>query len=179
MAYLTLEDLIDINDLEDSFKQVLHLCIKNKVDHLLIAYLPIYFVKMKMLTGKKFIEQSHEFMTIIAPQVARFIENIAQKEQITIPITIVVPPKEALEKVPSSIISKEDRVRYLIKQFPKLTLTDTQTILIINNKGSSNKGSSQNDGIIRYLKYEYLFDKPLTYEVCETDKKRFHKYLHA
>ena len=173
MADLTLADLIDLHDLEDSFRQILHLCVTHKVDHLLIAYLPIYFVKMRQLTGPQFLEASNTFLTTIAPQVKAFIETIARKEGITVPITLVVPPRTVLEKVPCTIGSGESRVRYLIKQFPHLVLNDTKPILIINNKGSD-----QNEGIIRYLQYEYLFDNPLTYEVCETDKKRFHKYLH-
>lgn len=173
MANLTLKDFLDRDDLKDSFTQVLKICEDNKVDHLLIAYLPIYFVSMRKLLQERFVDECEIFLHTIAPQIADVIKTLKKELGISVPVTLVIPSREALEKTPRAIGSSEDRVRYSIKQFPHLDGIDhLEDILIINNKGSS-----QNDGIIRYLRYEYLLEPPVSYTTRETSKKRFHAYI--
>ncbi len=174
LANLRLEDFLDLAYLKDSFSQVLKICKDHQVDHLLIAYLPIYFVKMRQLLKERFVKECHAFLQTIAPQIAKFVRELKKELGITVPVTIMVPPQEALEKIPHTIASFEERIRYLIKQFPHLDgIGRLESILIINNKSSS---SQEDDGIINYLQYEYLFEPPVRYTTCETTKKRFHLY---
>ena len=170
---LELKDILDLDDLKDSFTQVLRICENNQIDHLLIAYLPIYFVKMRQLLKERFVPEAEAFLKAIAPQIATFIQELKKELDIQLPVSLLIPPKAALEKVPIELVSPEERVRYSIKQFPKLIGIDRLDSLVIIN----NKGSSQNDGILRYLRYEYLFEPPISYEVYGTQKERFHKYL--
>ena len=173
LSELTLEDILDMSYLEDSFSQVLKICKDEKVDHLLIAYLPIYFVKMKQLLKDAFIKEAQGFLKAVAPQIASVISNLKHKLGITLPVTLVLPTQEALERIPTSFVSSEERVQYSIKQFPQIEGRDKlKEIIIINNKGSS-----QNEGIIRYLRYEYLYDPPVSYLVRDTQKERFHRYI--
>ncbi len=172
MANLMLKDVLDLDDLKDSFSQVLRICEDTKMDHLLIAYLPIYFVKMRQLLKELFVSECHIFLQTIAPQIAKFVRDLKNELGITVPVTLVIPPREALEKVPDQIVSPEQRVQYSIKQFPRLSGIDRlEEILIINNKSTS-----QNEGIIRYLQYEYLLEPPVRYTTIETSKERFHTY---
>lgn len=174
MVHLLLTDLFDLDYLKDSFSQVLKICADNNVDHLLIAYLPIYFMKMRQLLKERFAKECYVFLQTIAPQVADFIRDLKKELGITVPVTIVVPPRKALERIPHKIDSSDEYARYLIKQFPHLEGIDRlKSILIINNKSSS----KQDEGIINYLRYEYLFEPPVLYTTSETTKKSFHMYI--
>jgi hypothetical protein len=172
---LKLGDFVDARDLRDSFRQVLLSCKKNNVDHLLIAYLPIYFVELRKLLKNDFTTGCTLFLKSLGPQIQKLLTEVAHELQSTLPVTLIMPPAHALARVPIVTLSSEDRVRYLIKQFPLLDGIDysnLETLTIINNQGSE-----QNTGLIDYLRYEYLYNKPLTYRIVETDKKHFHKYL--
>lgn len=174
MAHLELKDFLDLAYLKDSFIQVLKICEDQKIDHLLIAYLPAYFVKMRQQLKEQFVKECQIFLHTVAPQIATFIRKLKKELALTVSVTIVVPPRESLEKVPANLSSFEERIRYLIKQFPRLDgIGHLESILIINNKSSSTEDS----GIINYFKYEYLFEPPVRYLTSETTKKRFHQYL--
>ncbi len=170
---LTLSDFLAVDDLMDSFTQVLTICESKKIDHLLIAYLPIYFVTMKQLLKEHFVPECYQFLANIAPQVADLLRRLKKDLKSTVSVTIVIPSYEELHKIPDTIVSQEERVRYSVKQFPRLAgIEQIEDILIINNKGSS-----QNMGIINYLHYDYLFAGPIRYHVSETTTTRFHHYL--
>lgn len=176
MRNLKLDEFLDVEYLRDSFDQVLLLCKQYNIDHLLIAYLPVYFIDMHELTHNKFVSGARLFFKSVVPQIQQLIQEEAQKLKCTTNITIIVPPHAALKKVPSSRIPIDDRIRYLIKQFPQLknfSNSELETIVIMNSQGEDD----QNDNIIRYLKYEYLFEKPVKYETINTNKPKFHKYL--
>ncbi len=131
---------------------------------------------MHHLVHHRFISGSRLFLKKIVPQMQQLIKEEARKLNCTTSITIVAPPRSALKKVPSSRILIDDRIRYLIRQFPHLNgISDSEldTIVIINNHGEDD----QNDNIIRYFKYEYLFEKPIKYEAINTNKPKFHQYL--
>lgn len=175
MRAIKLDEFLDIDYLRDSFDQVLLLCKQHTIDHLVIAYLPVYFVDMHQLVHHNFVSGVQSFFKSIAPQMKNLIKEEADKLNCTTNITIVMPSLSALQKAPSTHISIDDRIRYLIKQFPQLkhlSCSELDTIVIINNQGEDD----QNDNIIRYLKYEYLFEKPITYETISTNKSKFHKY---
>jgi hypothetical protein len=176
MRTLKLDDFLDIDYLRDSFDQVLLLCKQHVIDHLIIAYLPIYFADMHQLIHHNFVAGVQSFFKSIAPQMRNLIKEEADRLNCTTNITIIVPPRSALKKVPANRITMDDRIRYLIKQFPQrknFSNSDLETIVIINNQGEDD----QNDTIIRYLKYAYLFEKPVAYETINTNKPKFHKYL--
>ncbi len=83
MKDLTLEDILDLAYLKDSFTQVLSICANTKIDHLLIAYLPIYFVKMRQLLKEAFVDECKMFLDTIGPQIATFIRDL--KKELGIP----------------------------------------------------------------------------------------------
>lgn len=172
---IKLEDFVDVNDLTDSFSQVIKLCIDNSIDTLIIAYLPVYFVDFKQKVKDNFIIFSVLFLEKIAPQIHQLLKSISNELHYNGKIFLVLPSTHKLYHVPESRISFDERVRYLIKQFPKLFAIEKsklEKISIINNKDTE-----QNEGLINYLKYEYLFEKPIQYTTLSTNKKRFHKYL--
>ncbi len=172
---LKLSDFIDIEDLKDSFTQALKLCEQHHIDHLLIAYLPIYFVETRSILKERFVPECQRFFQSIGPQIKGLIASLKKELNIAIPVTLIIPSAHVLERVPTRVLDDDDRIRYSIKQFPILkgiNESSLNTIIIINNQDSD-----QNEQIISYLKYEYLFEKKLWYLSVETKKKRFHKYL--
>jgi hypothetical protein len=169
---LRLEYFLDIEYLKDSLKQVFHLCKENKVDHLLIAYLPIYFVALRTCLKETFLEGCTLFFKAIMPQINELIQTLAQECSFSIPITLLLPSQTELLRTPCGTISDEERIRYSIKQFPRLeNFSYLDTITIINNKNSG-----QNTAFIGYLEYEYLYEKKIGYQVVETNKEKFHRY---
>lgn len=170
---LKLKDFLDIQDLEDSLEQLIKCCMDNQADHLLIAHLPIHYVKLKEMLGNNFIKEMTYFLNSIGPEMKEIVTKVKNKLKYEKNITIILPAKESLAKIPNHELSYEDRILYLIKQFPRfLGINYLDKIIIINNKGSR-----QNDGLINYLKYEYLFEKPIKYEIASLNKERFYKYL--
>lgn len=175
MRTIQLADFLDVDYLRDSFDQVLLLCKQHNIDHLLIAYLPVYFIDMHELVHHQFVTASSRFLRTIVPQMEQLIKEEVHKLDCNSSITIVVPPRSSLKRVPQHRIPLDERIRYLIKQFPHLngiSSSDLDTLVIINNQGEDD----QNENIIRYLKYEYLFEKPLKYETININKPKFHQY---
>ena len=175
LCYLKLADFLDVTQLRDSFSQVPILCKNNKIDHLLIAYLPIYFVELQALLKNNFVSSCNIFLAVTASQVVSLLRELKNKLYPELSISLVLPNDEALRQVPSQKVSVEDRIRYSIKQFPRLrNIKESvlEVITIINNKNSG-----QDDGIINYMKYEYLFEKTLLYKILETSKTKFHTYI--
>lgn len=172
---IKLNEFLDIEYLRDSFTTVLTLCKNNNIDHLLIAYLPVYFVDLKQILGSQFIEGSIDFFNAIKPQIQNLLQDIQNDMHCAVPITIIIPTIAKLKQIPNRRIDNAERIQFLIKQFPKignLNSSHIEMITIINNKGSD-----QNEDIINYLSYEYLLDKKLNYGVLETNKEKFHKYI--
>jgi hypothetical protein len=147
---IKLADFLDIDYLRDSFERTFAICKNNNVDHLVIAYLPIYFIGLKQMLGEQFIEGCNAFFDNIIPDVKNVIKATSDKMGFVGKITLIIPTDFQLEKVPLDLIDIAQRIRYLIKQFPKLgNLQELQTITIINNKVSD-----EDDKLIDYLRYE-------------------------
>ena len=169
---IKLGDFLDLDYLGDSFNRTFMLCKENDIDHLVIAYLPIYYLGMHQLLGDGFVKSCRLFLDRIIKEIVPFIEKEAQKVGYRGQITVIVLPDYQLARVPMDLAGIEDRIRYLIKQFPRLkniSGSGLQTITIINNKESQ-----EDDVIINYLKYEYLYEKPIMYKKLTTGKERFH-----
>jgi hypothetical protein len=169
---ITIEAFLDIDYLRDSFDRTFALCKDHSIDHLLIAYLPIYFYEMRQLLGDDFLSGCTVFLQRMSQQMPAIIKESSDRMEYQGKITLIIPPLHQLARI-ASIPSTHDRIPYLIKQFPKLlnrSAPSLQTITIINNTESS-----EDDQLIRYLNYEYLFEKPLGYAKCAIGKPRFHK----
>ncbi len=169
---LHIQDFLDIEYVTDSFVRTFEICKKEQIDHLVIAYLPIYFVRMRPLLGNSFVANCRMFLNNIVPEMSKLIANAIQQTGYQGTATLIAPPDYQLARVPESVDTIDDRIRYLIKQFPRLeniTGSAVDTITIINNEQSS-----EDEMLIAYLKYEYLFKKPIEYHSASLGKKRFH-----
>lgn len=169
---MSIDSFLDVAYVTDSFDETFKICKKQGVDHLIIAYLPIYFIRMRTVLGNQFVTCCRIFFDRIIAEMKQLIEHAAQQSEYTGKITVIIPPDYQLARVPESIATKEDRIRYLIKQFPSLkniTNSALETITIVNNEQSS-----EDEMLISYLKYEYIFEKPITYNTCSIGKKQFH-----
>lgn len=169
---ISINNFLDIAYVADSFNETFKVCKKQGVDHLIIAYLPIYFMRMRAVLGNQFVTYCRMFFNSIVPEMKQLIKHAAQQTEYTGKITLIIPPDYQLARVPESIENKDDRIRYLIKQFPSfknITSSALETIIIINNEQSSEDAM-----LISYLKYEYIFEKPINYITCSTGKKQFH-----
>jgi hypothetical protein len=169
---ITLDDFLDIDYLQDSFDQTFALCKEHGVDHLLLAYLPIYYIGMHELLGNQFVSGCRIFLNRIIKNIAPIIEKCSANSGFKGKITLIIPMDYQLARVPLSITGIGERIRYLIKQFPKLkniTESSLETITIINTQESA-----ENDMLINYLQYEYLYEKPVAYKKCNISKERFH-----
>ncbi len=172
---IKLEDFLDVPYLRNSFKNTLQLCMKNKVDHLLIVYLPAHFVAQRAAYTLPVYKQAIEhFLKRIGPQIKNIICKVAGEMGCKIPVTLIMPPRNLLKKVPCSFASSEHRVQHYIRSFPRLKgfTSSSLNISIINNRGSE-----QNEAIMKYLTYEYLLQIPLHFTVLELENDRFHKYI--
>ncbi|MFA6066334.1 MAG: hypothetical protein WC707_04115 [Candidatus Babeliaceae bacterium] len=169
---LKLEDFLDIEYLKNSFERTFSCCKEQKIDHLIIAYLPVYYVDMRELLGKDFVQYCRVFLNRMAQEMPDIIEKTARASAFTGTTTLVIPPDYQLERVPHYLNGMPERIKYLIKQFPRITnKAKLETITVINNTQSQ-----EDDMLIDYLQYEYLYEKPITYKKCVTGKDRFHKY---
>lgn len=170
---IRIHDFLDREYLADSYERTCLICKEQQVDHLIIAYLPIYFMRMRALLGDQFVRCCRKFLSNIKNDMVAVIEAAAQKVGYTGQVTLILPSDQQLSRVPTDLTEKEDRVRYLIKQFPFFINRGTsqlKRVTIINNEDSS-----ADDMITSYLKYEYLYDSPVAYATCSTGKKQFHK----
>ena len=171
---VTLATIIDTDDVQDSFNKTIELCVQHDIDHLFIAYLPIYCIDMRPILQHQFVEGCMLFFERIHAEILPFIHNAITAYGYDGNVTLILPSRTTIQHVPVSIGSIDDRIRYLIKEFPRITnLNQSQvtTIAIINNKESQ-----EDDQLISYLKYEYLYERPVTYEKYTTNKERFHSY---
>jgi hypothetical protein len=171
---IRLEDFLDIPYLQDSFHTTFIRCKEQAVDQLIIAYLPIYYMEMRTLLGVEFITGCHLFFKQLAPSIMQLIKMNAEAVGYDGTVTLIFPTDEQLNRVPSALDETEDRYRYLVKQFPRLhnlERSSVNTISIINNQASV-----EDDELIRYFKYEYLFEKRVAYKKMNIGKERFHKY---
>jgi len=170
---LRASDFLDAAYVQDSFERTFAICKELGVDHLVIAYLPIYFVRMRPVLGDQFVCFCRMFLTNITADMTSLIKKAAQQAGYAGQATLIIPMDYQLAHVPFEITGKDERIRYLIKQFPVLkniTQSALSTITIINNEQSA-----EDEMIIAYLKYEYLYDKPIQYLTRSTGKKLFHK----
>lgn len=168
-----MDDFLDREYVRDSFVRTFNVCKQQGVDHLIIAYLPIYFVRMRPVLGDQFVASCRMFFSNIMPDMTKLIEEAAWQVGYTGHATLIIPPDYQMARVPHEIADKDERIRYLIKQFPRLrNMKESvlKTITIINNEQSS-----EDDRLIAYLKYEYLYERPIIYRNCSTGKKQFHK----
>ena len=168
-----MDDFLDREYVRDSFVRTFNVCKEQGVDHLIIAYLPIYFVRMRQVLGGEFVASCRKFLSTITSEMTKLIEDAAQQADYKGQATLIIPPDYQLARVPLDSPDNEDRVRYLIKQFPVLRNmkeSSLKLITIINNEQSAEDAM-----LIAYLKYEYLYEKPITYRTCSTGKKQFHK----
>lgn len=171
---INLEDFLDVEYLYDSFKNTLELCMYNNIDHLVIAYLPAHFVAQRAAYPLPVYEQAMDhFLRRIGPQIKNVILKVQAVMDCKIPVTLIMPPRKVLKTVPSTFDSNEHRIQHYIRTFPRLKgLKEPLQVAIINNRGSG-----QNDAIMRYLSYEYVLQVPLHFTVLELEKDKFHKYI--
>lgn len=171
---INLEDFLDIGYLRDSFKNTLQLCMQNNIDHLVIAYLPAHFVAQRAVYPLSMYEQVIDhFLKRIGPQIKNIISMVLDEMECTMPVTLIMPPRKLLKTVPVAFDSNEHRIQHYIRTFPRLKeLQQPLHISIINNRGSE-----QNEAIMRYLSYEYVLQVPLQFTVLELEKDKFHKYV--
>ncbi len=170
---LKIDNFLDRDYLIDSFDRTLLICKEQAIDTLIIAYLPIYFIELRQLLGNNFIHECTLFLRNFAKEIVPLITQRAATVGYPGHIMLIIPPDYQLAKIPISPISVDERIAYLIKQFPRITniaQSSLDTITIINN--AANK---EDDMLITYLKYEYLFEKPINYKTCSIGKERFHK----
>ncbi len=170
---ITLSKIIDIDDLFDSFCKTLFICKNNNVDHLIIAYLPIYFMELKQLLGKNFIQGIQQFFKNIVPSIIMLISQAKIHSRYTGNITLILPPVDQLTLIPEHFNHPATRTAYLAKQFPRIKNIDAcpiETITIINNENDA-----ESRELINYFSYTYLLKKPITYQIHAIGKKRFHK----
>lgn len=169
---LRIQDFLDLDYVTDSFIRTFELCKEKEIDHLLIAYLPIYYVRMRPILGDQFVHYCRVYFTKVVPALLQVIEQAQQQTNYYGKTTLITPTDKALSQIPKSIDDRNDRTRYLIKQFPKLhniSCSPLETITIINNAHSQ-----EDNMLIAYLKYEYLFEKPIAYHKATLNKERFH-----
>ncbi len=159
---IALDSFLDVHYVRNSFDQTFTRCKEFAIDHLLIAYLPIYYIGMRSILGDKFIYGCKQFFRQIIPEITELIKESAASIGYDGGITLIIPTNHQLSHVPHQLAEPADRIRYLIKQFPVLkniSQSILQTITIINNKASD-----EDDMLINYLKYEYLYEKPIVYK---------------
>ena len=173
LAYITGEDFLDMEYVLDSFVRTFTECNEQGIDLLVIAYLPIYYVGMRGILGNRFVEGCRTFLMAIAADMQHLIERAVAQTNYQGLVMLVLPPDYQLERVPAAIADQEDRCRYLVKQFPYLSgLSNSLVthITIINNCPSP-----EDDALIRYFRYEYLFQAPVEFGKAYINKERFHK----
>ncbi len=169
---IKLADFLDIDYVRDSFKKTFSLCKEHDVDHLVIAYLPIYYSGMRKLLGEHFVDGCRIFFKRIIQEIIAIIEQSIVDTEFTGDVTLIIPPDYQLARVPQEISGIDERIRYLIKQFPVLkniSGSSLETITIINNRASR-----EDDRLIDYLQYEYLYEKRIAFKKSDTGKERFH-----
>jgi len=106
----------------------------------------------------------------------KLITQVQHETGSTIPVTLITPALYMLKKIPSNIDNFNHYARYLIKQFPVLdrNKSELETITIINTQTTD---TAQNDKIIDYLSYEYLYERPIKYQSYNISKDHFHRYI--
>jgi len=172
---IRLADFLDVEYLCGSLRNTLQLCMKNNVDHLLIAYLPAHFVAQRAAYRLSVYERCiNVFLKRIGSQIAAMISAIADEMGSEIPVTLVLPTRKMLRTVPLAFDSDEHRIQHYIRTFPQLKgIADKPFQLSVIN----NRNSDQNDAIMKYLSYEYVLQMPLHCTVLELDKDKFHRYI--
>ena len=166
---------MDITALKDSFAKTVQLCEKQGIDHLLIAYLPVYYAKLKNEFGERVSSTMSIFLRNIAPQIRELIQDILISMHSALPVTLMLPTYNELERIPDEVVSEEQYAQFLVKQFPALDWSDSdlRCITIINTKLDEGE---QNNAIERYFQYEYLYNSPVQFIQTAIDKTRFHTY---
>jgi len=171
-----LSEFIEVESLRDSFEKTIVLGKQQGIDHLLIAYLPIYYSKIKKQLKDKTPLYINQFLKIIIPEIKEILENCLVKHSIPFQVTLILPTIERLQEIPEKLNSEEQYIQYLIKQFPYLNRLDNEleTIVIMNTSSGHNE---QDARIVRYFEYEYLLDTPVQYMLATIDKPKFHTYI--
>lgn len=88
-----IEDFLDIEYVTDSFVRTFEICKNEQIDHLIIAYLPIYFVRMRPILGDQFVPYSRMFLNNIVPEIKKLIEHAAHRTGY-IAKTILISPTD-------------------------------------------------------------------------------------
>ena len=134
---IKLNDFLDIEYLNDSFQRTFKICSDNKVDHLVIAYLPIYYIGLRQVFGNQFVRSCRVFLYRIIKEIESIIQNTSKSAGFAGNITLILPTDSELAKVPQNIADINERIKYLVKQFPRIeNFNQLQTMTIINNKKS-------------------------------------------
>ncbi len=172
---INLQDFLDMEYLCTSWRNTLQLCMHNNIDHLLVTYLPGHFVAQRQAYPLPIYEREmYSFLRRIAAHIVDVIRATAHELGCIIPITLIVPPRSMLKAVPEAFDSDEHRIQHYIRSLPRLKGIAHKPlhIAIINNRGSD-----QNEAIMRYLSYEYILQAPLRFSVLELEKEKFHVYI--
>lgn len=174
LADITIGDLLDVPYVYDSFVRTFTACKQHTIEHLIIAYLPVYYVGMRALCKDRFVSSIKTFLTAIIEDMRSLITKAAHVTNYQGSIVLLLPPSYQLDRVPMEITSLDERCRYLVKQFPKIqniAESSLAKIIIINNRESP-----EDDALINYFKYQYLFKKAISFDTVHINKERFHKY---
>ncbi len=179
LGRIRIDDFIDVSYLSDSFEEVLKLCVEQRIDHLVLAYLPVYYSKIREEYGEKAPQMIETFLASIVPQMREIIADVARKNTINIAVTIMPPVAHEINRMPAKVDSPRHYAQYLIKEFPHLDFCNSplETVVIINTNQAKN--ATETEDIISYLQYEYLFERLLVYEKAFIERPSVHKYKHA
>lgn len=179
LGCIRIDDFIDVSYLKDSFEQLLKLCVDLRVDHLVFAYLPVYYSKIQEEYGDKTPKMIEAFLTSLVPQMRNAIIDVVRKCGINVSVTIMPPVTDEINRIPAKVHSPRHYAQYLTKEFPRLDFSNSQleTVVIINT--NQIKNATETEDIVSYLQYEYLFERALTYEQAFIDKPSVHKYKYA
>lgn len=172
---IKIADFLEVDYLLDSFSRTILLCSQEHIDHLVIAYLPVHFIEMRELLGDQFISQCRMFLNRIGAEIKPIIEQTVEALGFKGNISLILPTDYSIERVPEKIGSLDERVRYLIKELPTLKDIANSSLAIISI--INNKPSEEDDKLIDYLKYEYLYEiDHIEFRKYAIGKERFHQY---
>lgn len=177
---IDISDFLDIDYLKDSFTKTFLICKDQQIDHLVMAYLPIYFVDMQILLENDFLKASQIFLAGMKSQITPLIDSAAKTAGFTGSFQLVLPTAEQIQETPKYISSQDQRTAFLVRHFPyfdNLKNSQVKTLVIINNSPPSEIDNNEDNDLITLFRFIYLTQKELTFEQYGTGKTRFHKTL--
>ncbi len=169
---ITLNDFLDVEYLRDSFDRTFSLCKQHEADHFLLAYLPIYYIEMHPILKEDFMQGCRIFLDRIVDDIVELMQESMDRIGFNKEVTLVIPTDYQIAHVPHELSGMDERVKYLIKELPKfkdISKSSLSSVLLINNIASV-----EDEKLISLLEYEYLYEKPISFDKSAIDKKPFH-----